>query len=180
MELKAGVDDLGRMLTKFQSHLYGIERHKVAEHCPCSACFNRTFMELKEVSCLDWNAPSGVSIAPLWNWKWKRPHRRRRRRQSFNRTFMELKVDTCLLLLLRWLFQSHLYGIESRICRQGSPWRWVSIAPLWNWKDSIEAPGTAQRGVSIAPLWNWKLRLYSFPVSSSCFNRTFMELKGYW
>ena len=56
-------------------------------------CFNRTFMELKvehDTHVVD------VTIC-------------------FNRTFMELKENTCIFNKVQQpMFQSHLYGIESR------------------------------------------------------------------
>ena len=76
------------VLSSFQSHLYGIERSILDEAQEHGGCFNRTFMELKEVSELrnheiktfqshlygiesifprSVERRALVSIAPLWN-----------------------------------------------------------------------------------------------------------------
>ena len=51
---------------------------------------------------------------------------------SFNRTFMELKGDRLGTDVRAATFQSHLYGIESRVDADGEGLLQVSIAPLWN------------------------------------------------
>ena len=114
MELK---DDNGRCstnATRFQSHLYGIERCHAAAWCRrcwvsiaplwnwkadvrlslfrSPLCFNRTFMELKDGCRIRACTLTRVSIAPLWNWK-VISNRIFRFRFCFNRTFMELKVE---------------------------------------------------------------------------------------
>ena len=144
--------------------------------------FNRTFMELKDVSGVSLpptkcgfqshlygiermvailqQTRSGVSIAPLWNWK-RLIIPRCSLAVRFNRTFMELKVGRTLEKVLK--------------CD-------VSIAPLWNWKvlisrmrllaigfnrtfmelkDEVEVVDVVRPVVSIAPLWNWKEELES-------------------
>ena len=50
----------------------------------------------------------------------------------FNRTFMELKGDRLGADVRAATFQSHLYGIESRVDADGEGLLQVSIAPLWN------------------------------------------------
>ena len=160
----------------FQSHLYGIE----SAFAPCARkttlCFNRTFMELKVGGLLHFREPKGrfnrtfmelkdpkftlavkgfyVSIAPLWNWKRPTSYGSTSN-ASFNRTFMELKGHYLNKGQEACMFQSHLYGIES----------------------SVNHERIDELVVSIAPLWNWKLPYFFTYVMSSCFNRTFMELK---
>ena len=178
MELKDSRDATTNNGSTFQSHLYGIEssivRSKLLDTISVSIaplwnwkqptvtnswiylCFNRTFMELKEMvsynllrrfkfqshlygieslSDVKVSDIPFVSIAPLWNWKTVlmpilMPV------IGFNRTFMELKVWMLLrLLALVIKFQSHLYGIEScLLMAYHINLKNVSIAPLWNWK----------------------------------------------
>ena len=80
-----------------------------------SAGFNRTFMELKDEKSMQLSKLSA----------------------GFNRTFMELKVVCSCSDRGEGVFQSHLYGIESRSRRCTRRGRWVSIAPLWNWKFEV-------------------------------------------
>ena len=97
-------------MLKFQSHLYGIESGLPYLRASTLPSFNRTFMELKVDNIV------GQFATVI----------------SFNRTFMELKAYPPVLLLIRIMFQSHLYGIESCGAVPCPTTGRVSIAPLWN------------------------------------------------
>ena len=175
MELKVWTFFAQISVLMFQSHLYGIE--SVAPVVPADSIqvsiaplwnwkvvampsqartqsFNRTFMELKESnktfetnlrkfqshlygieSCcaLRYFTTDLVSIAPLWNWKLV-AQLYILLRIMFQSHLYGIERLVRVYILLGVMFQSHLYGIESlpdewcRMCGR------VSIAPLWNWK----------------------------------------------
>ena len=175
MELKVLRPSYLLTASRFQSHLYGIERSLLCRH----------------------KQEHKVSIAPLWNWK-SIFLRLSKPLQGFNRTFMELKESNKTFETNLRKFQSHLYGIESCCALRYFTTDLVSIAPLWNWKlvaqlyillrimfqshlygierlvrvyillgvmfqshlygiESLPDEWCRMCGrVSIAPLWNWK------------------------
>ena len=134
MELKVLIREWSLLPMEFQSHLYGIESLRLfckpsrllvsiaplwnwkkiytALHAVHDG-FNRTFMELKVHAVYHKVQGAHVSIAPLWNWKFPL-FRLLNRTDGFNRTFMELKGNTNRVRAVSALFQSHLYGIESK------------------------------------------------------------------
>ena len=140
----------------FQSHLYGIESQIWCNIPAARHCFNRTFMELKDL--LQFLSAKGirVSIAPLWNWKsrWKTQTcvgcavsiaplwnwKRKRWSGLIILTVVSIaplwnwKCSTTTWLITATRFQSHLYGIERSIISPQTKQVVVSIAPLWNWK----------------------------------------------
>ena len=68
---------------------------------------------------------------------------------------MELKVTSSVLLPVRLVFQSHLYGIESILYHaRGSPQSFNRT--FMELKDGGEPDAPLPYDVSIAPLWNWK------------------------
>ena len=112
---------------------------------------------------------------------------------------MELKVTSSVLLPVRLVFQSHLYGIESILYHART---WIAtkfqshLYGIERWWRARRSPAlrcfnrtfmelkvswavrrAGKRSVSIAPLWNWKtVNRMRIPKCLS-FNRTFMELK---
>ena len=119
--------------------------------------FNRTFMELKFISCFLVCSPIGVLIVPLWNWNYGW-HRRVLGGTGFNRTFMELKSTSDISTLKK--------KVE------------VLIVPLWNWNYSTLSLFSLLINVLIVPLWNWNDEESNKLSKRVCFNRTFMELKS--
>ena len=160
----------------FQSHLYGIESDVGLILHLCHFRFNRTFMELKEISNhfnLQHNLFQShlygiesdnfqfvkrvalVSIAPLWNWK--------------NGWYVKPNDG--------YLFQSHLYGIESVVEEPPQRCEIVFQSHLYGIERTKHLEQCCRYLVSIAPLWNWKKMTPFTFFSSQSFNRTFMELK---
>ena len=119
-----------------------------------------------------WN----VSIAPLWNWKEVHPAWTVTS-TGFNRTFMELKDAFAHASVFYYLFQSHLYGIESiEPTKAVNPFGFQSH--LYGIESALTFAWNFMSLVSIAPLWNWKSYKAKARCTTSSFNRTFMELKA--
>ena len=118
--------------SRFQSHLYGIERASLYHHAGSTTRFNRTFMELKDLPSTD-SSLALLFQSHLYGIESHIYSASDCRCYCFNRTFMELKAWNVVVDDAVEQFQSHLYGIErkDRILLKwcsGS----VSIAPLWN------------------------------------------------
>ena len=114
--------------------------------------FNRTFMELKFMTALDFNDRGQVLIVPLWNWNNTLSHHEQdeyevlivplwnwndnaakaslQATRGFNRTFMELKLGCSVrkALLLPTFME-----LKCRFSRSFSWYSAVLIVPLWNW-----------------------------------------------
>ena len=202
MELKDVLPSALENSVLFQSHLYGIESEGGAQDCNGTRVsiaplwnwkrtnrrqtlvlpsFNHTFLELKagrapdmgttrvtfqshlygiesDIHATNAHATSmfqshlyGIESSCRSPWTC--------RRLGFNRTFMELKA------IIKWhnrkvlMFQSHLYGIESR-----RSWGSSSCSPAFQ---------SHLYGIESAIF-------HGECYAVACFNRTFMELKGWW
>ena len=175
MELKGRRSKKSTCRYVFQSHLYGIERPQRMHNQCWRVCFNRTFMELKDVFLTSFflvrrfqSHLYGIESSIVWSklfdtisfnrtfmeLKVRAPQAPPQGMAGFNRTFMELKGRTAPRCLGVQRFQSHLYGIESRVVLPFLPIAQRFNRTFMELKDCRSTSRTRGLAVSIAPLWN--------------------------